>query len=734
MPSAAPDARNQQTLTPLLHAHADEAAHAGATPLNASHHAAISAALDLIARNGGVGLIAGAKGWGRPAVLDAIAAQAPEGLVIERIEGVALDLPTLMSRLGAVLGVPMTDASDDLRAAAAALTDALESLAAEDQRVLLLIDAGDGASARALLMLERLSRSSGMTCVIAARAALRSALAEGKDDRLRALAQGAIDVRRFTREEVEAILRDRAPALADGSVEAIWSRTAGAPEPLGRALAALAAATARVDDADGANTADTDAEAAEGAEAARAAVPTPAPATEVGAAMTDGAPAADVFFGPVAPPEFTAGDEGGDEGAVGHAAEEASVDAETAADLAAIEQVLEARALEEQAREEQALEEKRSEAPRRADRSDSIDDAAAALTASFEPAIGRQAKSAAAQDDGLAIDDDGLWLEEHAPRRRGRRPLMVGAAAVVAAAVIAYGAADTDLISEAGLTAKRLTTSQIFGSAADVADAGADAEARSDLDYLDAIATVEAVAADIDAGAGAAPIGSADESLATADAWPRPTVVADAQAAPGDAHADAQTDTKTDMQEAAPEIAGLDETEAAPRPTPRPARAVDPLPVAEAGVETDNALSLAAETALGAARAGAEALASKGVLSETLDDVAAAAHARRVALSRARQQNELDPDAVEQRVRSALILADRRLSVKQYTEPSGVSAYDVLLNAWEVAPTDPRLNKRFNRLVEVYRGEARRALAQERFGDFYRFNTIVDRILTRRPV
>ncbi len=592
------------------------------TPFNASHEAAITAALKTIHDNHGLTMIAGPKGWGRGAVLAAVAAQAPEDVIVERMDGGPFDITALTKRLVAVLGVPVEETADDLRATGAALLDALAALAAEDRRLALVIDAGDGASARALLLLERMCRSDALCSVIGARGALRAALAGGKDARLKSMAQAAIEVRAFTSDEVGSLAVEEGVPAEDAAVLDLWDETQGAPEMvwerLPGVLALVSEALANANESEVANDEPSDPE-----------------------------------------PDFDAAE---------------------------------------------------SEPRAAAEQSDSIDQAAAELTASLEDAMAARNISAPVPAHGDDEDENGLWLEEDARPRR-KNGLLLGSAAAALVAVGVLGVVETGVLETGVLEASstpapadmRLASG---GLTFDMQPALPLAPEGAESAEPPVASVVAAAPAQIDAVAPASATDAIETELRTADAG----------------------------------RAEIEQIALAPRAAPRPGRDSDGSAAAVdrdltgAELETSNALRAVAETALGAASAGAEALAANGVMSETLDGIAAGANERRVTLSRARQLDSLDEDAVEQRVRAALILADRRIAVKQFTEPSGVSAYDVLLNAWEVAPSDARLNKRFNRLVEIYRGEARRALSQERFGDFYRFNTVVDRILTRRPV
>lgn len=577
------------------------------TPFNESHEAAVAAGVETLSAGGTLLLASGPRAWGRVAVLDEIASRLPDEIIVERIEGAPLDITTLTGRLGGALGVPIDDGTGDLRAIGASLTEALAALEAEDRRIALLIDAGDGASARALLLLERLCRSNALSAVVVARGALCTALLKGNDTRLKALAESAAVVRYFTREEIDALAAD--PAFADR----LWGETNGAPEAVWALLPQLEASMA----------------------------------VESVELRPESEDALEDVWEPDAPSDA------GDEQAVSDEGPDAFAEP---SDLAA-----------------------------KQEQSDKIDEAAAELTESLEQAMAARdmAPEAANSDDA-----DSLWLDEGAPRKRRSGMLLGGAAAALVAAGV-IGVLEAGVLDPAPLPAVPEIARTSSGLAFDM---------RPELP--EAPAPVTEVAA---------------------------VPVSEPQAP------EAAREPDLDLETADPSSPADREVARAPRPAPRPQRDGD-VAISDGEVETANALRAVAETAYSAASAGAEALASAGVMSDTLDGVAAGANERRVALSRARQLESLDGDAVEQRVRAALILADRRIAVKQYTEPSGVSAYDVLLNAWEVAPTDARLNKRFNRLVEVYRGEARRALSQERFSDFYRFNSIVDRIQSRRPV
>lgn len=643
------------------------------TPLNATHHAAIARARDAIENNLPITLIAGPGEWGRAPLLDALAEAAPSDAVIERMEDMPVDLRHLLQRLGAALGVPSAEEPENAAEAASDLRDALEALAAEERRLIFLVDAGAGVSAKALLLLARLGRSAGLCTVVAAREALTSALRESRDERLARLVENAIPVRAFTREEVRALAAEIGADAEEAAT--LWRESRGAPEHLRVALEAIHAARAEDLEDD-----------PEGAEEPAQAVETEVENLEIESQEIE-------------------------------SLEVESLEGERPEDILAAAQ---------------GFTPKRKPDPTSADPETDeafareLDEAAAALSASLDAALAaRDMPSRNHPEPDLSEAEFDRWSEDgdadaqaETVWREGarRRPLRAARIAGGGALVIALGLGAVYGLGEA----ERLGTSGGATEKQGIETANTDATRRSSDDLIAALAAKAPDGAGADDGESSPESIQVDASdpLETADT---PTPTAGAR----DLDALASQPENTDVQ------AGSQAGASAPRPQQRPLQDAKATPAPAA---SGDPVRGAAEAAFEAARIGAETLSSAGVLSETLDDLAGEAHARKVALSRARQRDSLDADAVEQRVRAALILADRRIAVKQFTKPTGASAYDVLLNAWEVAPEDARLAKRFNRLMEIYRGEARRALSQERFTDFYRFNTIVDRIAARRPV
>lgn len=79
-------------------------------------------------------------------------------------------------------------------------------------------------------------------------------------------------------------------------------------------------------------------------------------------------------------------------------------------------------------------------------------------------------------------------------------------------------------------------------------------------------------------------------------------------------------------------------------------------------------------------------------------------------------------------------LVERRMAAEQYTRPSEASAYAALLDAERIDPGAPSVSSGFERLVDIYRAAADRALADRRFDDFHFYTGLIDRIRERRPL
>lgn len=90
--------------------------------------------------------------------------------------------------------------------------------------------------------------------------------------------------------------------------------------------------------------------------------------------------------------------------------------------------------------------------------------------------------------------------------------------------------------------------------------------------------------------------------------------------------------------------------------------------------------------------------------------------------------------ALEALVAKALADAEAYRGAGRFALPAGESAYDALLSVYPLAPADPRVQGALAGLVDHYEGEARQALAAQRYAAFHEHNRIADRIRARKPL
>ncbi|MEO1331022.1 MAG: hypothetical protein AAFW46_15330 [Pseudomonadota bacterium] len=233
----------------------DEAARTRPAPaLTTAHWRALDAMAAALESPGTISAAVGPDGAAAGALADQLAAAAPRGLQIVRIDGAGLSSAGLLEALVEAVGA--REAAAGAANLADALAQRLEQLTSRDAGVAVVLDQADGAQPEALALLGSLAaeapeRSTGARLRVAlfGRPTLLDRLVDTGLVVLRHAAEHACELRFATSDETRAFFRKAVHAtgreIEDAALALAHERTAGAPELIAPLLEALANGAAR---------------------------------------------------------------------------------------------------------------------------------------------------------------------------------------------------------------------------------------------------------------------------------------------------------------------------------------------------------------------------------------------------------------------------------------------------------------------------------------------------------